>query len=158
MTSRIEQLLRKELRQKIDTRKDILLIQTRSIEYRVLKLLLERTFHKRLKIVGVPPSTRRRSNLFRPTSLEHELTEELRSFLENRPRKTKGVPIMETIPENLLLAFAQRHNFSGKPLAKKDDVRKVIEALQKTHPQTKASLRKSFTHLEINKKSPEKKQ
>ena len=89
-------------------------------------------------------------NVFVATSLENDLVERLREFLDDEPVKRPYRSLLETIPEQFILAYAKRHGLKGKPRAPKatnDDVRELLERLQTSQPQTKHSLRKSFDHL-----------
>ncbi len=143
--SKIEQLVRKELRPH-EIKNELFLIDTKSVECKVLKTLLTSILQDRAKIVIVPKNTKRK-NAFIPTSLENELVRELRSYLEDKDDKNKFTLLMATIPEAMILTYAKRHKLTGKPLAPEDDVRKLLEQLQKQQAQTKPSLRKSFAWL-----------
>jgi hypothetical protein len=144
----IERRFRKELRDlKLNPRKEIFLVRTGTVEHDVARRLLSAVFNGRAKITAVPSTTRKRRNVYLPTSLEHELVEELRSFLEDTERARRFVPLMATIPEKEILAYAASHRLKGKTPARRDDVRNLLEALQRGQPQTKAALRRSFGHL-----------
>ena len=144
----IEHRFRKELRSlQLNPRKEILLVRTETIEHEAAKELLHMVFGGRAKVTTVPSTTRKRHNIYTPTSLENELVEELRSFLEDTERQRKFLPLMATIPEQEILAYCHGRGIKGKTLAAKDDVRKLLEMLQTSQPQTKAALRKSFAWL-----------
>jgi hypothetical protein len=152
----IERRFRRELRDlKLNPRKEVFLVRTGTVEQRVARGLLSDLFSRRVRITLVPSSTRKRRNVYLPTSLENELTRELRSFLEDetdgerdyRRGERRFVPLMASIPEEEIFSYAQRHGLKGKMLAAKDDVRELLEALQKAQPQTKAALRRSFGHF-----------
>ncbi len=143
----IEELLRKELRteRKLDPKKDVVLLGEGSIEHAVAKDLLEKIFNGRVKIVSVTKTTKR-ANVFFPTTLERELAQGLRDFLEDADTKLAAPPIMHTIPEATVLAYAKKNGLEGT-VAERDDVRALLELLQARQPQTKAALRKSFDAL-----------
>ncbi len=145
--SELERRLRRELRLLRFEGDALFLINTGSVECRVLERLLANIFGKRVEIRRVPKDTRKRKNVFAPTSLENELVRELRNFLEDEDETNRFTPLMATVPEDMVLAYAKRHRLPGKTLAPEDGVRALLEALQQTQPQTKASLRKSFDHL-----------
>lgn len=147
--SEIEKRLRKELRE-IGFEGELFLSRSLSVEQQVLKELFRSIFEERLKITSVPRRTRKRK-VYRATSLENELCTGLRQFLENKEQKERFRPLMATIPEALILAYAKRHGLTGKPLAPRDDVRALLDELQEAQPQTKASLRKSLKWLEKKK-------
>jgi|GEM_PF-1784033 len=149
--SEIEGLLRKELRSAklLNPKKQVILLGKGTVEHAVAKHLLNHIFNGRIEIVSVS-STKKRTNVFRPTNLEQELVLELRGFLEDHDMKTASPPIMASIPEAEILAYARRTGLNGKPLRNDklgQDVRLLLERLQREQPQTKACLRKSFDHL-----------
>ena len=146
MAAAIGKLLRKELRQ-LDLPQELFLIDTESVEVRVLQELLAEIFQGRVTVTLLPKGTRRRRDVFLPTSLENELCRELRAFLEGEERPPRHPPLLATVPEKLLLAYAKRRKLPGKPLAPTDDIRELLETLQQGQAQTKASFRKSFEHL-----------
>ena len=143
----IEKRLRKEIRTQQLEADELFLIDTKTVEYKVLKILLENIFQGRVKIVSVPKNIKKRKNIFIPSSLENELVRELRNFLEDTDVRNKFIPLMATVPEAMIQEFAKRHKISGKTLAPQDDVRAMLEQLQEKQPQTKAALRKSFAWL-----------
>ncbi|MBR9693312.1 hypothetical protein GOV07_05310 [Candidatus Woesearchaeota archaeon] len=143
----IEKRLRKEIRaQRVDY-DELFLIDTKTVEVKVLKSLLKNIFQGRIKISLVPANTKKRKNVFLPSSLENELVRELRNFLEDKDEENKFVPLLTTVPEAMILEFAKRHKIAGKTLTPQDDVREMLETLQEGQPQTKSALRKSFAWL-----------
>jgi hypothetical protein len=147
-TSTIERLLRRELRDlRPDPAKGLFLVRTRSVEYGVAAALLRDIFSGRATVTAVGRNTRRRINVFLPSSLEHELVAELRAFLEDEDYRPRFPRVMATIPEEAILAYARKRGITGSPLARRDDVRKLLEGLQRSQPQTKSALRKSFAFL-----------
>jgi hypothetical protein len=144
----IEQLLRKELRtaQPIDPSKPIALIDDDSTESTVARVLLEKVFRGHPAVELVSSSTKRRTNVVVATNLEQELTRELRVFLEGIEERRRFTPIMATIPEEAIFAFAKRDRIPVRTPSS-DDIRELVERLHARQPQTKAALRKSFAHL-----------
>jgi len=142
----IERMLRKELRisRIINPEQEVALIDDGSAESRVARILLERIL--RADVRCVPPTTRKRANLVRATSLERELARGLRALLERLAPVPRGAPIMATIPEAMIIEFAKRHNIRVA-LPAQDPVRILLERLQAAQPQTKAALRRSFDHI-----------
>ncbi len=145
---RIEELLRKELRteRRLDPKKDVTLLGKGTVEHAVAKELLKSIFNDRVRIVSVV-STKKRTNVFSPTNLERELVIGLRGFLEDAGAKRAAPPIMHTIPEATILAYAKRKGLKGsrqRDDALNRDVRALLETLQERQSQTKAALRKSF--------------
>ncbi len=146
--SRIEHLFRKELRElgfSPTGRKH--LVETGTVETRVALALVAALFDGRVILTLVPESTRRRKNVYQASSLETELCRELRNWLDDDDKRPRFPVLMSTIPEELILAYAEQHHLGGEPLAPRDEVRELIEELQRQQPQTKACFRKSFAHL-----------
>lgn len=147
--SPIEQRFRKELRERaFDPTHETFLLQTGTVEQHVAQALLKDVFGDRTKITLIPQTTKKRRHVYQPTSLENELAAELRAFLEHQPRKKTLTPLMATIPEEEILAYARNHHLHGRTLTRRDDVRELLETLQANQPQTKAALRKSFVWLQ----------
>jgi hypothetical protein len=148
VTSTIERLLRRELRDlQPDPAKGLFLVRTGTVEHGVAAALLRDIFGGRAKVTAVGRKTRRRINVLLPSSVEHELVQELRAFLEDEEYKPRFPRIMATIPEEAILAYARKRGITGSPLARRDDVRGLLEELQRSQPQTKSALRKSFAML-----------
>lgn len=148
MASTIERRFRRELRERgFDPETRVGLIDTGTVELLVVERLLRSVFGDRVTVERLPVSTRRRKNVYRPSSLENELVEGLRSFLEDRDDTRRFTPLLATVPEAEILGFARRHRLRGGPIAPKDGVRALLEELQERQPQTKPSLRKSLAWL-----------
>lgn len=144
--SEFEKRLRKELRMLRFEGPELFLVDTGTVEFQVLKNILPGIFHSRVKITAVPNGTKRKG-VFLPTSLENELVRELRNYFKDTDKLPRGTPLMATIPEELILEHAERHGIMEEPIAPRDDVWELLERLQRSQPQTKASLRKSFAWL-----------
>jgi len=153
--SDIERLFRKELRQSkaIDPSQELGLVNDKSVETRVARMLLQKLFEGRLRVILVPTTTRRRARIVRASSLEQELVRGLRTFLEDKAEQEPFPTIMGTIPEEMIRAFAKRQGIPVKERSL-DDVRAIIERLQARQPQTKAAMRKSFASLQSDAEKP----
>lgn len=78
-------------------------------------------------------------------SEDEYLVAHLRVFLEDAELPEK--PILMTIPEDLIAAYAAKRNLPYQAPAK-DDVWDLFEQLCRQQPQTRFALRKSFAALE----------
>ncbi len=144
----IEKRFRRELNAlRFDPGREAFVVDTGTVETKVVLDLLDKVFNGRVTVTLVPKGTRKRKGVYLPSSLEHELCRELRNFLEDEDEHSRFPVLLGTIPEELILAYAKRHKLAGKPLAPRDDVRELLESLQEKQPQTKAALRKSFAYL-----------
>ena len=141
----IEKRLRKEVRAQ-HLEGELFLVDTKTVETKVVKELLKNIFQGRIKL-SLVKNTKKGKNVLIPTSLENELIRELRNFLEDKDDSPKHTPLMATLPEAMVLDYAKRHKITGKTLAPHDDVRAMLEQLQEKQPQTKSALRKSFAWL-----------
>lgn len=144
--SEIQRLLRKELRHKVIQKKPIFLLDTRFAKL-TLTLLSEILPHG--PKVEIIPKLAGVENEFFPTSQEEYLSGQLAMFLENK-RQTNTTPLMETIPENLLIDFAKKMGIELKKTT--NDALNLIEQLQSIQSQTKPSLQKSFENLRTTSK------
>ncbi len=168
MRSRIEKLLRRELQRLQFAGAELHLLDTDTVETRVAKRLLEQIFQGRvtIKLVANSKTNSKRATKrkhpdssaprFQATSLENELCRELHNFLEDEWAEPAATPLLATVPEAEIRAYAERHGLlgDGRFLAPQDDVRDLLERLQEQQPQTKAAMRKSFEHL---RNAPKKK-
>jgi len=145
-----EKKVRKEIRveKKIDFGKKIKisLYNNDSKEFYAAKKVLQSIFQNRLEL---KESSRISKKTLVPTNLERELSTKLSVFFQNKKLKTKGIPFLNTMPEEEILIYAKLQG-APKKLLVKDEVSKeryFIEELQKIQRQTKSSLKKSFDYI-----------
>ena len=89
-----------------------------------------------------------------PTTLEAELTSGLTAFFANCDEVREGRAFMKSVPEELIIEYAAKYSLKGE-LPQKSEVGDFIERVHVAQPQTKASLRKSFEHLDKSRESME---
>lgn len=138
----IEKRTRKELRESSITPKgEYEIYKEESNEYKLAKYFLDKVFKGRLNIKEVKETN---PETIRPTSLDREAEEFLKSFLEDKEYKPKGIPFMRSILEEEIKEVCRILNMKYKERERM----KELDSFEEKYPGTKFSLLKSLKELE----------
>ncbi len=139
----IEKRVRKDIRikKKLGKKKEIKILDDNSKEFRVTKDILQSIFGKVKNIIIVKKKSE--ADLI-PTNLDREINKDLKSYLLNKKFETKQKIILNNVLEKEIMTYCKIKKLKIGDKEKKNE---LIELLEKTTPNTKYGLAKSFDKI-----------
>ncbi|MFH1770477.1 MAG: hypothetical protein ABH828_02880 [archaeon] len=138
----IEKRVRRDIRINKKVKGNIIeILNDKSKEFFMTKLLLENIFGKRLKIMEVKKSSKK---TIVPTNLDREIKKKLEKYLKNKKTKKENIKILNNVLEEEIIIFCKLHRIK---IVNKEEKNGFIESIEKTQPGTKFAMAKSFEKI-----------